>query len=280
MIRPTAAVDAGRVRARRDHPPAYCAPVHRGIGNRLLINWKSVIRIVGRRASRRESEHVGVWGQIMLLGEMVVARGIATVEQVMTALERQRRSGGHLGAHLIALGVLTELELSALLVEQNDARTMLPVCQQSLARWETEFGLNHPTTALARSNLAHTLLADGQAEEALAESQLAVNALRASCGDDHAWTKRAEAVRKTAHYLVYGPKGAVLGRLRAMTNQPAPQNAEPSSATSRGDAGSVAMGRSSQAPKRRSSKAPRSNKPHAQLGEVAAAPGVGVDCLG
>jgi hypothetical protein len=65
---------------------------------------------------------------------MVVARGIATVEQVMSALERQRVSGGHLGAHLIALGVLTSLELSSLLVEQNDARTALPFCERTLAR--------------------------------------------------------------------------------------------------------------------------------------------------
>jgi hypothetical protein len=159
----------------------------------------------------------------MLLGEMVVARGIGTVEQVLRALERQRASGGHLGGHLIALGVLTSLELSALLVEQHDARTMSPVCKQSLARWEAEFGLDHPATAWSRSNLAKTLLADGQAEEALAEAQMAVNALRAACGDDHAWTKDAESVRKAAHYVVYGPKAAALARLRAMTKQGEPQ---------------------------------------------------------
>jgi hypothetical protein len=161
----------------------------------------------------------------MLLGEMVVARGIATVEQVTTALERQRLSGGPLGAHLIALGVLTSLELSALLVEQHDARSMLPVCKQSLTRWESEFGPHHPATARARSNLSRTLLADGQAEEALAESQTAVNALRESCGDDHEWTTDAEAVRKTAHYLVHGPKGAALTRLRAITRHHALQSA-------------------------------------------------------
>jgi hypothetical protein len=126
----------------------------------------------------------------MLLGEMLVARCIATVKQVVSALERQRAQGGHLGAHLIAMGALTSLELSALLVEQNDARITLPFCEKALARWHSEFGVHHPVTARASCNLAQALLADGRAEEALAASQLALKVLRAAYGDDHAWTKR------------------------------------------------------------------------------------------
>jgi len=156
----------------------------------------------------------------MLLGEMVVARGIATVEEVVSALERQRDQGGHLGAHLIALGALTSSELSALLVEQNDARLTLPFCEQTVARWENEFGVHHPATARARGNLARALLSDGQAEEALAASQIAFNALRAAYGDDHAWTKDAEAVRTAAHHAVHCPEAAALVRLRAITKQP------------------------------------------------------------
>jgi hypothetical protein len=165
------------------------------------------------------------WGHIMLLGEMVVARGIATVEQVMSALERQRVSGGHLGAHLIALGVLTSLELSSLLVEQNDARAALPFCERTLARWEGEFGVHHPATARARCNLAQMLLTDGQAEAALAEGRMAVAALRAAYGDDHAWTKKAEAIKNAAHHAVYGPEAAALARLRTLTKQSEPQSA-------------------------------------------------------
>jgi hypothetical protein len=160
----------------------------------------------------------------MLLGEMVVARGIATVEQVMSALERQRSSGGHLGAHLIALGVITSLQLSTLLVEQNDARTMLPSCKQKLVRCEAELGLHNPATARARSNLAHMLLTDGQAKEALAESEMAVASLRAAYGDRHAWTKDAEGVREGAHSLVFGSEAAALAQLRAKIKQREPQD--------------------------------------------------------
>ncbi|HTZ35199.1 MAG TPA: tetratricopeptide repeat protein [Stellaceae bacterium] len=161
----------------------------------------------------------------MLLGEMVVARGIATVEQVVGALERQRDQGGHLGAHLIAMGVLTSRELSALLVEQNDARTAIPFCEQTLTRWEGEFGVHHPATARARCNLAHALLADGRAEEALAAALAAVMALRANYGDDHAWTRAAMTVHQTAHHAVHGPQAAELARLRAVTKQAEPQKA-------------------------------------------------------
>ena len=180
--------------------------------------------MVGKTPSQaRERENVRMWGRIMLLGEMVVARGIATVEQVVSALQRQRDQGGHLGAHLIAVGVSTSLELSALLVDQNDARTALPFCVQTLTRWEQEFGGDHPATARARCNLSQMLLADGQAEEALAASQMAHNALRAAYGDDHAWTKKAAAAVAAAHHAVYGPEAAALARLRAITKQPEPE---------------------------------------------------------
>jgi tetratricopeptide (TPR) repeat protein len=154
---------------------------------------------------------------------MVVARGIATVEEVVSALKRQHDQGGHLGAHLIALGALTSVELSALLVEQNDARLTLPFCEQTVARWESEFGVHHPATARARGNLARALLSDGQAEEALAASQMAFNALQAAYGDNHAWTKDAETVKSAAYYAVHRPEAAQVIRLRAMTTQPEPQ---------------------------------------------------------
>jgi hypothetical protein len=159
----------------------------------------------------------------MLLGEMVVARGIATVEEVVSALKRQHEQGGHLGAHLVALGALTSVELSALLVEQNDVRLTLPFCEQTVVRWEGEFGLHHPATARARGNLARALLSDGQAEAALAASQIAFDALHAAYGDDHAWTKDAEAVRSAAHYAVHRPEAAQVARLRTMTTQAEPQ---------------------------------------------------------
>jgi Tetratricopeptide repeat len=167
-------------------------------------------------------KHARKGHRVMLLGEMVVARGIATVEEVLSALQRQSVQGGHLGAHLIALGVMTPLELSTLLVEQNDARTTLPFCERTLIRWESEFGVHHAATARARCNLAHALLSAGQAKEALAASQMAFTALRATYGDDHAWTKDAAAAVKAAHHAVYGPEAAALARLRALTKQAEP----------------------------------------------------------
>jgi hypothetical protein len=54
---------------------------------------------------------------------------------------------------------------------------------------------------------------------------MAVNALRATYGDDHAWTKKAEAIKSAAYHAVYGPEAAALARLRALTKQPEPQSA-------------------------------------------------------
>jgi hypothetical protein len=94
-----------------------------------------------------------------------------------------------------------------------------------LARWEGEFGVHHPATARARCNLAQTLLSDGQAEAALAAARMAVDALRATYGDGHTWTKEAEAITSAAYQRAYGPEAAALVRLRALTRQPEPQSA-------------------------------------------------------
>ncbi len=51
----------------------------------------------------------------MLLGELLVANGLATAEDVAEALRRQRLHGGRLGAILISMGRISELDLRRVL---------------------------------------------------------------------------------------------------------------------------------------------------------------------
>jgi hypothetical protein len=63
-------------------------------------------------ASTRASES---WRQ---LGEILVSRGFVTREQLVQALERQRRTGERLGEVLVGQGVLSKFELAGSLAEQ------------------------------------------------------------------------------------------------------------------------------------------------------------------
>lgn len=51
----------------------------------------------------------------MRLGELLVGRGLVTVEQIELATERQRTEGGRLGENLIALGMMTEDQLESVI---------------------------------------------------------------------------------------------------------------------------------------------------------------------
>jgi cellulose synthase/poly-beta-1,6-N-acetylglucosamine synthase-like glycosyltransferase len=52
------------------------------------------------------------------LGDLIVARGIATDEEVAAALEEQRRTGSRVGEVLVHNGIISEGELVAILAEQ------------------------------------------------------------------------------------------------------------------------------------------------------------------
>jgi hypothetical protein len=51
----------------------------------------------------------------MLLGEILTKRELVTTAAISEALDRQKTNGGRLGANLIALGYLTEEQLSSLI---------------------------------------------------------------------------------------------------------------------------------------------------------------------
>lgn len=51
------------------------------------------------------------------IGEVLLERGLVTAPQLAAALERQRRGGGRIGTSLVALGALSEGQLTATLAE-------------------------------------------------------------------------------------------------------------------------------------------------------------------
>ena len=69
----------------------------------------------------------------MLLGDVLVAHGYVTREEVDAALERQTRQGGRLGENLLALGLLSETQL-------QEALDAVPAAPRSL----DELGLELP----------------------------------------------------------------------------------------------------------------------------------------
>ena len=62
----------------------------------------------------------------MLLGEVLISKGIATSEQVAKALEQQRMKGGVIGEHLVEMGVATAEQI-------EDAIQFIPPVPKSLA---------------------------------------------------------------------------------------------------------------------------------------------------
>jgi hypothetical protein len=124
----------------------------------------------------------------MLLGELLVSRGLATPDQIRIALSRQERKGGRIGDNLIELGIITRVILEAALREQYARAMQILAREDLLARAERRFGRDHPQAYHQRCRLAAALVAGGKAEDALNHAERGFAGLTATLGAEHAWT--------------------------------------------------------------------------------------------
>jgi Tetratricopeptide repeat len=127
----------------------------------------------------------------MRLGELLVGKGVITAAQVEAAMERQRRDGGRLGNHLVAIGALTVDQLLNTLRAQQEAENTLSLCRHALERSERTYGAAHANTDRARYNLARALLMAGYATDAVPYAEAALDGHRFMLGQGHAWTQDA-----------------------------------------------------------------------------------------
>jgi hypothetical protein len=128
---------------------------------------------------------------VMLLGDLLVAQGLATSADIELALRRQEDFGGRIGENLIAMGIITRKALDAALQMQYQLASALIAAEDLLARAERNSGMHHPLTYRHRSRLASALAACGRHAEALHHAQTALAGLEDSLGDEHAWTQDA-----------------------------------------------------------------------------------------
>jgi hypothetical protein len=142
----------------------------------------------------------------MLLGELLVAQGLATAGEVKNALARQERYGGRIGEHLIDMGVLTKEVLEAALRRQYEQAVAILAREDLLARSLRHHGNDHPQTHRQRSQLASVLITVGRRAEALDLAQRAFASLAKILGPEHPWTKQAEQVMTDAATAVEAPK--------------------------------------------------------------------------
>jgi len=68
----------------------------------------------------QRSDRATAFGQRMLLGQLLIQKGLITADQLTVALEQQAESKAFLGETLLRLGMLTETHLTEALAEQWD----------------------------------------------------------------------------------------------------------------------------------------------------------------
>jgi hypothetical protein len=135
----------------------------------------------------------------MLLGDLLLARGLVTNADVEAALARQEKFGGRIGENLIALGVLTRKTLDGALREQYELARAILAGEDSLAKSKRINGTSHPKTNRQRCRLVGALIAAGHPVEALSLAQTALAGHQEALGGDHPWTKdSAQAVADAA----------------------------------------------------------------------------------
>ena len=134
----------------------------------------------------------------MLLGELLVAQGLATTGEIKHALARQERYGGRIGEHLIDMGVLTKEMLEAALRRQYEQALAILAREDLLARSLRRHGSDHPQTHRQRAQLASVLIVGGRLTEALDLAHNAAAGLANIFGPEHPWTKEAEQLAADA----------------------------------------------------------------------------------
>jgi hypothetical protein len=142
----------------------------------------------------------------MLLGELLVAQGLATTGEIKNALALQERYGGRVGDHLIDMGVLSKETLEAALRRQYEQAVAILAREDLLARSLRHHGNDHPQTHRQRSQLASVLITVGRRAEALDLAQRAFAGLAKTVGPEHPWTKQAERVVTDAAMTIEEPK--------------------------------------------------------------------------
>lgn len=89
------------------------------------------------------------------IGEVLLERGLVTAPQLAAALDRQRAGGGRIGATLVALGALSEGELTATLSEMQGVPAVDLACEtperRAVGLLRPEFCARHLVLPLAVS---------------------------------------------------------------------------------------------------------------------------------
>ncbi|HZK91968.1 MAG TPA: tetratricopeptide repeat protein [Stellaceae bacterium] len=136
----------------------------------------------------------------MRLGDLLIGQGLATLEEVGVAVERQKSEGGRLGTQLVAMGVLTVDQLLTALRSQQEADATLGLCERTLQRSQLTYGRDHPNTHRAQYNLARALLAAGRAADSVSHAETACAGQERTLGTSHAWSQEAaQLVAKSRH---------------------------------------------------------------------------------
>ena len=63
----------------------------------------------------------------MNIGDILVAKGLVTRDQVEAALEHQKENGGRVGSSLVTLGALTQEQLDAVISEAPAGGSAAPI---------------------------------------------------------------------------------------------------------------------------------------------------------
>jgi len=127
----------------------------------------------------------------MRLGELLIGQGLATPAEIDAAIERQKREGGRIGTHLVAMGVLTVDQLLTMLRGQHQGEVAVDLAEMTLRRLQAVSGPNHANTFRARYNLARALLAAGRPADSVEHADRALAGHMTLLGRDHVWTRES-----------------------------------------------------------------------------------------